>query len=701
FCCSKAMEQLLAAVEQSHHQHQMLSRAQTAAVAQEGTFSSRFRLDGQPILPPLMTGSKRRDAQLAQQMAVQLEEQLRLARCSAGSEQARCGSTMSNKRNLPQLQQTETFIYDSTKSRPKTLGLVEQQKPLLPTIQVNPPTPHAVENELRITPPRSKPNRITNRILQFELTGLGNLLPSASPVPGPASPKPIPRPSPPRKCILRSSTSPALAPLQAPAPLEQPQTQLEPPGVQRSRSFTLDEPSQVLVEHMARKAQAEANYQQETVESKAKRVFKSPGSSSISTSTSTCSRSRTRRTETAEREREIEQIIERALGENGPTEATRKAGLRKYLRGHRERLNQLVQYQEEERRRMLAEFDRQQRFLIDALCAEIEDEPGSVSGSGLGFGSGQTLVSEYTSTGDLNAHAGRDSATPSCSSPSNTITISSCLETTPRSYEELDEFLHMEDSCRRAPTSSARKRLFSPKLSLGYESEPQLLGEISAPSTPRSLPLRNSSMSNSRRRSGPASGQTAPARRSRTVASPRKANISGAGGGVVKSPARVVGGSAAPIGRKKSAPASSSVVKKNGNINFPFDTRQKQEQEQDRDELQELEQEWAATKINAAVRGFLVRRLFGTEQVQRIVQTIRDTLIFVLNLHLETCGNGLDVEETANLRLKARLLQQLCSASRTLHLIFFQTSTKERMDIISRDRKRIKTKLMALHLKHR
>lgn len=45
--------------------------------------------------------------------------------------------------------------------------------------------------------------------------------------------------------------------------------------------------------------------------------------------------------------------------------------------------------------------------------------------------------------------------------------------------------------------------------------------------------------------------------------------------------------------------------------------------------------------------------------------------------------------------------RQLCSASRTLHLIFFQTSIKERMEIIARDRKRIKTKLSTSQAKHR
>ncbi|KAM7350718.1 uncharacterized protein ACRADG_009205 isoform 5-T5 [Cochliomyia hominivorax] len=105
----------------------------------------------------------------------------------------------------------------------------------------------------------------------------------------------------------------------------------------------------------------------------------------------------------------------------------------------------------------------------------------------------------------------------------------------------------------------------------------------------------------------------------------------------------------------------------------------------------------AATKINACARGFLVRRLFQTEQIQRIVQTIRDTLIFVLNLHLETMENPEESQTPANIKLKARLLQQLSSACRTLHLVFFQTSIKERMEIIARDRKRIKTKLLSMN----
>ncbi|KAH8357990.1 hypothetical protein KR084_010884, partial [Drosophila pseudotakahashii] len=658
---SRAIEQLLAAVELSRSPSEDTTPTATTTISiwsapSEGSGSSsldpasfRFRLDGQAILPPLMTSAKRREVQLARQMALKLEERYRLARCSAGSD-------MPSLRSLSQLQQTETFIYDSTQghARPQTLVLDMQ----LPTIQVNPPTPQPPVEPLENLSPR-RHNRITDRILQFEQSGLGKLLPKVQ-----------------DKRIPRSSTSPSIAERKEPPQQELKKAELrtlqaEPANFQRSRSFTLEEPSQVLVEHMQREAlavrpsQSLANFQRQTIESQAKRVNRSArGNSSNTTNTtnttttgSSCSR----------RDREVERIIERALGEHCPLEASRKAGVRNYLRSHWERMNQLVLHQEEERRRMQTQFDHQQRQLIEELCAEIDVSSGIENPDG--------LVSQSTSTGDLH----RGSPTP---------TMSSFLDATPLGFQDLDDFLTTEDSCQMGAPSSARKRLFSPKLSLGYNSEPQPLGEISAPSTPRSLPLRNSSLTNSRR------SAQAVRRRSQTVgSSPRKLN-SAAGREVIKSPAK--NGNAG--GRPKNSPVNaSSTLSKKGNpparsISPPKRISNKHSN------LEQEERQWAATRINAAVRGFLIRRLFATEQVQRVVQTIRDTLIFVLNLHLETCGSVLDAEEPTNLRLKARLLQQLCSASRTLHLIFFQTNTKERMEIIARDRKRIKTKIL---LKHR
>ncbi|XP_037726241.1 uncharacterized protein LOC119557541 isoform X2 [Drosophila subpulchrella] len=649
-----AMEQLLAAVELSRTQNEDTTPTTNTAISiwsapSEGSASScvdpasfRFRLDGQAILPPLITSAKRREVQLARQKALKLEERYRLARHSAGSDMA----------SLRSLSQTETFIYDSTRGQARPQTPVPDIK--LPTIQVDPPTPHPpVEPVDNLSPRRH--NRITDRILQFEQSGLGKLLPKDQ-----------------DKRILRSSTSPLIAECKEQTQQELKKTELgtsqpEPASYQRSRSFTLEEPSQVLVEHMQREAQAVkpsqslVNFQRQTIESQAKRVNRNSRCNSNNTAIAT--NSTTTGSSCSRRDREVERIIERALGEHGPLEASRKAGVRNYLRSHRERMNQLVLYQEEERRRMQTQFDQQQRQLIEELCAEIDVTSSTENPD--------ELVSQSTSTGDLQCGL----STPSMS----------FSNATPRCFQNLDDFLTMEDSCRMAASSFARKRLFSPKVSLGYESEPQLLGETTAPSTPRSLPLRNSSLTNSRR-SGPVAR-----RRSQTVSSSsRKSNIT-AGREVIKSPAKVL------QGRPKSSPGNaSSTPPKRGNAPVRSSSSPKQLRNKHAN-LEQEERQWAATRINAAVRGFLIRRLFATEQVQRIVQTIRDTLIFVLNLHLETCGNDLDAEEPANLRLKARLLQQLCSASRTLHLIFIQTNTKERLEIIARDRKRIKTKLLLKH----
>jgi len=61
----------------------------------------------------------------------------------------------------------------------------------------------------------------------------------------------------------------------------------------------------------------------------------------------------------------------------------------------------------------------------------------------------------------------------------------------------------------------------------------------------------------------------------------------------------------------------------------------------------------AATKINAAVRGYFVRRLFKTNRVQRLLQTINDCLITAISLQKES-----DLKP-AELSLQSRVLQQV------------------------------------------
>ncbi|XP_055604781.1 centriolar coiled-coil protein of 110 kDa [Uranotaenia lowii] len=102
----------------------------------------------------------------------------------------------------------------------------------------------------------------------------------------------------------------------------------------------------------------------------------------------------------------------------------------------------------------------------------------------------------------------------------------------------------------------------------------------------------------------------------------------------------------------------------------------------------------AATIINAHVRGYLTRRLFQTDRVQKIVQVIRDTLLFILDMHHERAISRQHIHSPADVQLKRTLLHQLSSACYQLHDIFFETSTVERMEIIRKDREFLKRRLI-------
>lgn len=66
----------------------------------------------------------------------------------------------------------------------------------------------------------------------------------------------------------------------------------------------------------------------------------------------------------------------------------------------------------------------------------------------------------------------------------------------------------------------------------------------------------------------------------------------------------------------------------------------------------------AATVITAHAKGYLTRRLFRTARVQNVVKTIRDTLLFILDIHYE--NSAADNDSPADLKLKTHLIQQVC-----------------------------------------
>ncbi|XP_039442609.1 centriolar coiled-coil protein of 110 kDa [Culex pipiens pallens] len=100
----------------------------------------------------------------------------------------------------------------------------------------------------------------------------------------------------------------------------------------------------------------------------------------------------------------------------------------------------------------------------------------------------------------------------------------------------------------------------------------------------------------------------------------------------------------------------------------------------------------AASVINAYARGYLTRRLFQTERVQKVIQVIRDTLLFILDLHHESTGRQ-QIRSPADLQLKRTLLHQLTSACYQLHEIFFGIPVCKRMEIIRADRENLRRKL--------
>lgn len=84
----------------------------------------------------------------------------------------------------------------------------------------------------------------------------------------------------------------------------------------------------------------------------------------------------------------------------------------------------------------------------------------------------------------------------------------------------------------------------------------------------------------------------------------------------------------------------------------------------------------AATIITAYVKGYLTRRLFKTVKVQNIVKTIKDTLLFILDIHFE---NPIANDSPADLKLKTHLIQQVrctnpCDLLNFLHDTIFSNS---------------------------
>ena len=86
------------------------------------------------------------------------------------------------------------------------------------------------------------------------------------------------------------------------------------------------------------------------------------------------------------------------------------------------------------------------------------------------------------------------------------------------------------------------------------------------------------------------------------------------------------------------------------------------------------------SRLTAVARGHLTRRLLSTHKVEGIISSIRDTMNTALLLHREATATPEDVE------LHRRLLLQLNKDYATLHQVFVESSPQERAALLALDR---------------
>ncbi|EDW36004.1 GL16912 [Drosophila persimilis] len=287
---------------------------------------------------------------------IHLEKKLEPVRVVAGQDRSEnIGNgyiSVARRRGLPQLnlEQTESYIFELPTSSNQSLEpeVAEAKDTNMPTIQVNPPIPQNPELEtvapesldsslLTVSQPRL--SSIKDRILLFERTCLP---PSVSTEPA-------------TSVWLGADTQEN----SATTPLTPSINMVELNFDRIGAGCCTVEPSQVLVEHMQPKADVAVEAHSGCHQQPARQQMEAAQRLEQTNSTL---------------DQEIDLMIERALNEVNkmavaPNEVDK---LRNYLQANKNRFNKLVQYQYDESLRMQAEFDRQQKFLIKQICAEIE-----------------------------------------------------------------------------------------------------------------------------------------------------------------------------------------------------------------------------------------------------------------------------------------------------------------------------------------
>ncbi|XP_055914314.1 uncharacterized protein LOC129947679 isoform X2 [Eupeodes corollae] len=541
-------------------------------------YVSVYKIDGIPILPPLMTSEKSRHMLVYKELAIQLEnarkKQQNLGKPSIGLDQScnllrhghshipqpsptprkqlseastsanavpTSSASASKRERVEKLRKTDTLVYDNrANSIILTLEGFEEETDFQSMVLERPPKLDQNDNKISPDVPKS-PN-------QNDLSPQNPVKPQpyAAFIPIPSICVNPPTPSVQNNPICSTTPSKRLCA----SPTLKPDIES---SLIRSNSFILDGPSSALLEHIKNQKLKKSTATQDTVESKAKRVqkveakpkAKSPTSTSLSHFTNNTVIFRAKRSPyelkpsskaKLTRKHKIAKPVttpkkpinasDLSLISMTPPQSTSNLDLLKdFEEQHRARFIELVRQQQIEQKRLQKEFEIQQKLLLEQLSARVAKVQI------------QTVVPTQSSSIFPDSVQSSPSASPEQESSSTTSTTTTT-----------------------ASRSARRRRLF----------------------------LEN----------------------------------------IKDVPSVTVTRDASPS---------------------PQSTGRRLDRENERKRFH-----LAATLINAYARGFLTRRLFRTDYVQRIVQTIKDTLIFVINLHLETCGD----DSESSLKLKARLLKQ-------------------------------------------
>ncbi|KAJ7989344.1 hypothetical protein DPEC_G00303560 [Dallia pectoralis] len=98
-----------------------------------------------------------------------------------------------------------------------------------------------------------------------------------------------------------------------------------------------------------------------------------------------------------------------------------------------------------------------------------------------------------------------------------------------------------------------------------------------------------------------------------------------------------------------------------------------------------VEQQRALCRLGAIVRGFLTRRLFQTEKVKHLRQTVQDTQEFICSFQTESPQKKGAIS-AQDLSLQERVRAQLRAAQYDIHHIFFEMPLEDRLALMKLDR---------------